>query len=328
MKSNDVIPNNPEEEGSSDNLDKSKTFGEMRKSRDYSWAAANMSPQLSKWVKLVSSSRVEVSLPHSVLTALNWDIASIFSSAETNLFWQKIREEHSKLDGYETQSFLPVYRIGIDDTLDSDKLYAAIEGKEKEIIESARTSLHSLDDEDSLKALFEEALSAIEQGNYFAGQSLLAHIYTLIRDTRFILATDLQGQLRLQKGEPFPIRLRDEVLSYRKNKGAESNTFDLQSWEDISDIIQAIISKYTDDDVKLSVITLYVFLNTKNLSSSIEENDPQRIASRNGMNHSSSKYFSRYNCLCFVLYVSEVFDLIYKLESEPNSIIKPKTEWA
>lgn len=202
----------------------------------------------------------------------------------------------SKMEGYETDSFLPVYRISLEDHIDTEELFSEILTRQSDIITTAKASLLQIDANDSLRKLFEEAIICVEEDKYFAGQALLATIYGLIRDNR--------------------LKVKN-FLSWNENHF-------LTRWGQLRDFVLRISTEYTEEDVKLALMTLHVFAHTKYLS---EDHDPQRVPSRNAITHKNPVYFSKYNCLCFLLYVSEVFDLLYKLESLPNSIVKSKIEW-
>lgn len=215
----------------------------------------------------------------------------IFSelSEDDDQIWEKII-------GHESYSFLPVYRISVDENIDEKDLFPAIIKRETEILQTAKYSLGKLDKSDLLKPLFEEAITTVEKGQYLAGQSFLANIYEIIRFNRFENKDTIY---------PFPHVLRTYVQ--------------------LRDCVRYILSKNTSDDVKLALMTIYVFSNTKNLN---DDHIPRQITSRHATAHLGAAYFSRYNCLCFLLYLSEVFDLVYKLESVPKSLIKPKLEWS
>lgn len=202
----------------------------------------------------------------------------------------------SKMEGYESHSFLPVYRIDEEDHIDADELFSIIHNKKVDIVETATESLIRLNMDDPLRPLFAEAILLVEEEKYFAAQAVLSIIYGLIREHR----------LKVVHFLPFG-----------------ENHF-LTTWGPLRDFVLRIGSDYTEEDVKLALMTLYVFANTNYFP---ENHDPQRLPSRNGMIHKDSIYFSKYNCLCFLLYVSEVFDLIYRLESMPDSIVKPKIGW-
>lgn len=213
--------------------------------------------------------------------------------------YHELREKLELLQDYHEETFLPVYRIGAANDLSEDALVKTVISNKSKIFEFSKSTSELIESkQDPLADAFLETIRAAESGFLIPAQAAAGNLLSFIRDHRL------------------------NKIGNLLNKQAIDSSKTLNELKEFFDFVE---NNYDNGDISLLGIFLYIYQHTTTLAE--KPHDPAKITNRNASVHSSIHYYSEYNTLAFILYLSEVFQLIYRIQVNDKSIVKDLSSW-